>query len=66
VTAFATCYLLALGTPKRAAIWTGVSSKSDWHLPRVLGIQTGMTSDWLQRQGLISTRDQWVNACGYA
>ena len=27
-------HLLALGTPKRAAIWTGMSSKSYWHLSR--------------------------------
>ncbi len=30
-------HLLALGTPKRAAIWTGMSSKSYWHLSRSLG-----------------------------
>lgn len=58
--------LLALGTPKRAAIWTGMSSKSYWHLSRSLGTQTGMTNDWLQRQGLISIRDQWMKAHGYA
>lgn len=59
-------HLLALGTPKRAAIWTGMSSKSYWHLSRSLGTQTGMTNDWLQRQGLISIRDQWMKAQGYA
>ena len=59
-------HLLALGTPKRAAIWTGMSSKSDWHLSRSLGTQTGMTNDWLKGQGLISIRDQWMKAHGYA
>ncbi|MCG5493245.1 maturase [Ectothiorhodospira variabilis] len=58
-------HLLALGTPKRAAIWTGMSSKSYWHLSRSLGTQTGMTNDWLKRQGLISIRDQWMKAHGY-
>jgi RNA-directed DNA polymerase len=58
--------LLRLGTPLRSAIWTGMSSKSYWHLSRSLGTQTGMTNDWLQRQGLISIRDQWMKAHGYA
>ncbi|MBK1706934.1 group II intron maturase-specific domain-containing protein [Halochromatium glycolicum] len=58
--------LLALGSSKRAAIWTGMSSKSDWHLSRSLGTQTGMTNDWLKGQGLISIRDQWMKAHGYA
>jgi RNA-directed DNA polymerase len=58
--------LLALGSSKRAAIWTGMSSKSYWHLSRSLGTQTGMTNDWLKGQGLISIRDQWMKAHGYA
>ena len=41
--------LLALGTSKRAAISTGMSSESDWHLSRSLGTQTvnrpGFTGD---------------------
>ena len=59
-------HLLALGTPKRAAILTGMSSKSYWHLSRSLGTQTGMTNDWLKGQGLIGIRDQWMKAHGYA
>ena len=58
--------LLALGTPKRAAIWTGMSSKSYWHLSRSLGAQTGMTNKWLAQQGLISVRDLWMKSQGYA
>ena len=58
--------LLALGTPKRAAIWTGMSSKSYWHLSRSLGTQTGMTNNWLTQQGLMSVRDLWMKAQGYA
>jgi RNA-directed DNA polymerase len=58
--------LLALGTPRRAAIWTGMSSKSYWHLSRSLGTQTGMTNQWLEQQGLISVRDLWMKAQGYA
>ncbi len=58
--------LRALGARIRTAIWTGMSSKSDWHLSRSLGTQTGMTNDWLKGQGLISIRDQWMKAHGYA
>jgi RNA-directed DNA polymerase len=58
--------LLALGTSKRQAIMTGLSSKSYWHLSRTLATQTGMTNDWLTSQGLISVRDLWMTAHGYA
>lgn len=58
--------LLALGTSKRHAILTALSSKSYWHLSRTLATQTGMTNDWLKRQGLISVRDLWMKAHGYA
>ena len=58
--------LLALGTPRRAAIWTGMSSKSYWRLSGSLGTQTDMTNQWLAQQGLISVRDLWMKAPGYA
>ena len=58
--------LLALGTPKRTAIWTGMSSKSYWRLSRSLGTQTGMTNQWLAKQGLINARQLWLKAQGYA
>jgi RNA-directed DNA polymerase len=58
--------LLALGTGKRQAILTALSSKSYWHLSRTLATQTGMTNDWPGRQGLISIRDRWMKAHGYA
>lgn len=57
--------LLALGTFKRQAILTALSSKSYWHLSRTLATQTGMTNEWLKRQGLISIRDLWMKAHGY-
>jgi RNA-directed DNA polymerase len=59
-------HLLALGTGKRQAILTALSSKSYWHLSRTLATQTGMTNDWLKRQGLICIRDLWMKAHGYA
>jgi RNA-directed DNA polymerase len=58
--------LLALGTSKRQAILTAISSKSYWHLSRTLATQTGMTNQWLKGQGLISIRDLWMQAHGYA
>jgi RNA-directed DNA polymerase len=58
--------LLALGSSKRQAIMTGLSSKSYWHLSRTLATQTGMTNDWLESQGLISVRNLWMKAHGYA
>jgi RNA-directed DNA polymerase len=57
--------LLALGTSKRQAILTAISSKSYWHLSKTLTTQTGMTNDWLKSQGLISVRALWMRAHGY-
>ena len=59
-------HLLALGPSKRQAILTAISSKSYWHLSRTLATQTGMTNDWLKAQGLVSVRDLWIKAHGYA
>lgn len=58
--------LLALGSWKRQAISTALSSKSYWHLSRTLATQTRMTNDWLKSQGLISVCDLWMKAHGYA
>ena len=58
--------LLSLGTGKRQAILTALSSKSYWHLSRTLATQTGMTNSWLKSQGLISVRDLWMKAHGYS
>jgi RNA-directed DNA polymerase len=57
--------LLALGTGKRTAILTAISSKSYWRLSRSLATQTGMTNEWLKAQGLISIRACWMKAQGY-
>jgi RNA-directed DNA polymerase len=59
-------HLLALGTGKRAAILTAISSKSYWHLSRTLATQTGMTNAWLEGEGLVSIRALWMKAQGYA
>jgi len=57
--------LLALGTSKRQAILTAISSKGYWHLSKTLATQTGMTNDWLKNQRLISARALWMRAHGY-
>ena len=59
-------HLLALGTGRRTAIWTAISSKSYWHLSRSLGTHTGMTNAWLEARGLVSIRALWMKAQGYA
>lgn len=58
--------LLALGTNKRQAILTALSSKGYWRLSRTLATQSGMSNEWLKRQGLISVRELWMRAHGYA
>ncbi|MBA3903392.1 MAG: maturase [Rhodocyclaceae bacterium] len=57
---------LTLGVGKRTAILTGISGKSYWHLSRSQATQMGMTNDWLKAQGLVSIRDLWMKAHGYA
>ena len=58
--------LLALGTGRRQAILTAISRKTYWHLSKTLATQTGMTNAWLAGQGLLSVRDLWLKAHGYA
>jgi RNA-directed DNA polymerase len=58
--------LLALGTRRRHAILTAISRKGYWHLSKTLATQTGMTNRWLASQGLLSVRDLWLKAHGYA
>jgi hypothetical protein len=55
-------HLLALGTSKRQAILTALSSKSYWHLSKTLATQTRMTNAWLTSHGLISVR-ALLDAC---
>ena len=40
---------------------TGSSRKGYWRLSKSLGTQTGMTNQWLEKQGLISVKELWVN-----
>mgnify|MGYP000038281534 FL=1 len=53
--------LLKLKTPRQHALATGSSRKGYWRLSKSLGTQTGMTNQWLAKQGLISVKELWVN-----
>ena len=44
----------------KAAIAAGLSRKGPWRLSRTLATQTGMTNNWLAKQGLLSVKDLWV------
>jgi RNA-directed DNA polymerase len=46
---------------KKTAIFVAISRKGPWHLSRTLATQTGMTSQWLKEQGLLSVKELWVN-----
>jgi len=58
-------HLLALGTDKGQAILTGISRKGYWRLSKTLATHTGMTNEWLAKQGLLSIRDLWMKAQGH-
>lgn len=58
--------LIALGTSRRQAILTGLSRKGPWRLAKTLATQTGMTNQCLTKQRLVSIRDLWIKAHGYA
>ncbi len=58
-------HLLALGTYKRQAILTAISSKSYWRRAKTLATHSGVTNDGLKQQRLISFRDLWIKAQGY-
>lgn len=53
--------LMKLGTYRRAAIQTAMSRKSYWCQSKTLATQTGLTNDWLARQGLLSLKEMWVS-----
>jgi RNA-directed DNA polymerase len=57
--------LLKLGTSQRHAISTGISRKGFWRLSKTLATQTGMTNEWLEQQGLLSTVQLWKKVQGY-
>lgn len=58
--------LLALGVILKTAIQHAVSSKSYWHMARTPGLQQALSKAWLKAQRLVSEKDLWIKAQGYA
>ena len=59
-------HLRELGVNLKMAIRHAVSSKSYWHMARTPALQIAMSNAWLKAQGLVSVRDLWMKAQGYA
>jgi RNA-directed DNA polymerase len=53
--------LLKLGVKPNVAIPMSLSRKGPWKMARTLATQNGMTNQWLEDQGLVSVKEQWVN-----
>ena len=58
--------LLALGVSLETAIQHGCSSKSYWHMARTPALQQALSNAWLKAKGLVSIKDLWSKAQGYA
>ena len=58
--------LRALGVDLKTATQHGVSSHSHWHMARTPALQQGLSNAWLKFQGLVSIKDLWITAQGYA
>ena len=59
-------HLRELGVNLKMAIQHAVSSKSYWHMARTPAMQMAMSNAWLKAHGLVSVRDLWLKAQGYA
>ena len=57
---------VALGVRLKAAIQQGVSSNSYWRMATTPVTQFAMSNAWLKDQSLVSVRDLWKKAQGYA
>ena len=58
--------LLKLGVSLQTAIQHSVSSKSYWRMARTPAMQQALSNAWLKAQGLVSVKDRWCKAQGYA
>lgn len=52
--------LIKLGVRIRTAVNLGMSSKGPYRLAKTLATHAGMTNECLEKQGLISIREQWI------
>ncbi|MGI9292828.1 MAG: group II intron reverse transcriptase/maturase [Pseudomonadales bacterium] len=53
-------HLIKLGTKVRTAVHLGLSSKGPYRLAKTLATHSGMTNQWLEKQGLVSVRERWI------
>jgi len=53
-------HLVSLGVSLKEAIKTGVSSKGPYAMSRTPITQMAMNNEWLNAQGLVSIKDQWI------
>jgi hypothetical protein len=44
----------------KLAIFIGLSSKSCYRLAKTQAVQIGINNKWLEAQGLVSVKEQWV------
>lgn len=56
--------LIRLGVPERLAISIGMSSKGYYRRAKTKAVQMGLSNQWLEEQGLVSLKAQWVK-CRY-
>lgn len=52
--------LTRLGAPLDLAISLGMSRKGPWRLARTKAVHMALSDQWLQDQGLVSVKDQWI------
>ena len=52
--------LLKLGTELGTAIRAGLNRNGPWAMSRRLAAHSGLTNQWLARQGLVSVKEQWI------
>ncbi len=52
--------LTSLGVPLALAIGIGMSSKGYYRLAKTKAVQLGISNQWLEKQGLVSIRQQWI------
>ena len=59
-------HLRNLGVSLKSAMQHAASSKNYWHMARSPALQQALSNAWLKTQGLVSVKDLWCKAQGYA
>jgi RNA-directed DNA polymerase len=53
--------LIKLGVSERQAVACGITSKGPWRSSKTKGINIALSNAFLERQGLVSLREMWIN-----